>query len=190
MIKRGSLVLSFLVTLFSTLITAQEADLIKWCDTCKLKLSDFQGEVPENTKFGAVARTNIYSGEWTRKDYLKVEVYSYFNRSTSWVLPEERKEEEAVLKHEQGHFDITEIYCRRYKKELLENGVKKWKARREATKLYWKYYNLMIEEQKRYDEETRYSRDEVTQQEWLKWISEELEILEKYNQTKIQVPYK
>ena len=94
---------------------------------------------------------------------MSFEVSANFNKNTSWCRKEYQSE--TLLKHEQLHFDIAELfarklklafsnysYSRNYQNEILEIFEEK--------KLE---YHAM---QRRYDEETEHSLNMFKQKEW------------------------
>jgi len=92
---------------------------IEWSADRKLTWDDFKGE-PDTANFpNTLALTNSGFGYESGINMFKdgqVFVQSVFNTNLSWVVPEGRND--YVLRHEQIHFDITEIYSRKLRKEL------------------------------------------------------------------------
>jgi predicted secreted Zn-dependent protease len=80
----------------------------------------------------------------------------------------------AVLQHEQGHLDITEIYARRLRAFLSKHQ----KCNHHDQALVSKYYDQLIAdwqaEEVLYDKETDYSRQKEQQAAWLEKIATEL----------------
>ncbi len=96
--------------------------------------------------------------------------------TNSWVRHGVRDQvKDALLKHEQGHFDICRIHALKFveKIENLTLQRDEYKIQIEQT------FNEVMEEARgvelRYDEETRHMTDEEAQAEWNEYFSEELE---------------
>ncbi len=109
-----------------------------------------------------------------------------FDPNTSWVDPD--KKTDKLLKHEQGHFDISEYFARKKQKEMekaAKNGVTKEGPSDKAADLMKEAedeldHTLMkicddinAEEdkmQKQYDSETDHGKNDKEQEKWNKKI--------------------
>jgi len=63
----------------------------------------------------------------TKFQIVDIQIHAYFIKDQSWKydeLFEKNGGPEKVLKHEQGHFDITEIYARRYRNKMKKEAQK------------------------------------------------------------------
>jgi len=80
--------------------------------------------------------------------------------------------------HEQGHFDITEIYARKLDNALREYNFNPKRFKTDLDEIYKDIMEEKEELQNQYDLETDYSRSKEKQAEWLKKIQKELA---KYN---------
>ena len=109
--------------------TAVDADEIAWEAERPLRWSDFRGSVPRNTDEANVAATAAslgwtYAYEFERSGggciyrITNVQAAATFHSENSWVKPGFETAE--VLEHEQGHFDITEIYRRTFETRTRE----------------------------------------------------------------------
>ena len=71
-----------------------------------------------------------------------------------------------ILAHEQGHFNITEIYARQLNKALLEYQLNPKTFKRDINAIY----NIIVQQketaQEAYDNESDHSRNKRIQQEW------------------------
>ena len=91
-----------------------------WSDHSKLSWDDFKGgigtdeeEVAAATHCGIGFRTTSPA---TTDDKPGIEVYNLFYANKSWVKPDAKVPE--ILTHEQGHFDLCEIYTRKLRSRL------------------------------------------------------------------------
>lgn len=97
-----------------------------------------------------------------------VEAFGLFLKSKSWI----KGADEKVLKHEQGHFDIAEIYARKFEQAMKQYqdiiDVSFWDK-------FYKTYNEInqehLQEQDKYDEMAHTS---VGQEFYYKKIQDEL----------------
>lgn len=99
--------------------TAQADAAIAWSPNRLLTWEDFTGRVPLTADAKRVAATTAslawsyeYSLETSRSTCVfridRIESAAEFHPESSWVRPEHRTA--AVLRHEQGHFDIAQRY--------------------------------------------------------------------------------
>jgi len=140
---------------------------IEWTHNRKLIWEDFKGE-PDLTAFpNALAVTNsaigFESGSFNPFKDGKLFVSNTFYNHGSWVLPEGKTD--YVLRHEQIHFDITEIYTRKLRKALIDANVTTNKSSR-AHSIFETIKNEWENRQEDYDYETKHGSKKETQEEW------------------------
>ena len=158
---------------------AQEEDkeLMSWSATKKLAWSDYKGNPDPGSD--AAATTTTYLGfEYNiRSNKFSYEIDCMFSKNKSWG----RSKTEYILSHEQGHFDIAEIFARKLNKKMMGYQYNKKNFREELNKIY----NDILDEkeifQTQYDNETDYSRNKDKQADWLKKIEKVLEELKDYS---------
>ena len=176
-------------------------DVMIWSKDYRLTWDDFQRE-PITTKRQAestvglrrkIADTEIFEKE--DKYFFRLVcdgVSSYFNKKESWVLEKQKNasNQELILKHEQGHFNLMEIYAIQYREEIQKlcqktfecfgNSQKERKAfsEKKSKKLLNKIEQIIVikcnNEQLKYDEITNYGQNEPEQLEYLKNIEKNL----------------
>lgn len=157
---------------------------IVWSKDRLLTWEDFQKRPPRKTIHGGICVSKISF------DFLKtqgeLEVKAVFIVRESWVI--ERHKSVRALKHEQGHFDITEIYARMLRKELLEYKRFTLKNyRKKCIRINNKIYKKCNYEQKLYDKETNHHLNKEKQEEWNRKTAERLNELEEYSEPVIQI---
>ncbi|MCA0152832.1 DUF922 domain-containing protein [Winogradskyella vincentii] len=153
---------------------------IEWREYRKLTWDDFKGKPDRETYPNALALTNSGFGYESGANMFKegkVYVQSVFNTNSSWVLPEGRTD--YVLKHEQIHFDITEIYSRKLRKELADAKVTSNDMLRAKT-IFDRVFNEMQKRQEKYDRETARGDEKETQENWEAIVEIELAKYEFY----------
>ena len=169
--------LPLIILLLPFFAFAQNANLIKWSADRKLSWHDYLAE-PDN-RSGAAASTSTQIGfEYhVRDNNLTFNITCYFSKEKSWG----RYKNDYILSHEQGHFDIAEIFTRKFYKTVKEYT---FNDRSYKTDLRDIYTNAMKEKerfQQQYDNETDYSRNKPKQEEWLKKIQKMLEETEEFS---------
>jgi hypothetical protein len=151
----------------------KDNDLIHWNKRQRLSWSDYQGK-PEPDA-AAAATTATYLGvEYNFKDgKLGYIITCSFSRSRSWGL----HKNDYILAHEQGHFDIAEIFARKLHQRLKAYKLDKKTYQTDLRDIYENTMDEKEEMQNSYDKETNHSINKEKQAEWLKKISAELESL-------------
>lgn len=148
---------------------------IEWTSKRKLTWDDFKG-IPDNENYpNALAVTNSAIGfepsSFNPFKDGKLFVRNMFYNNGSWVL--EKGKTDYVLRHEQIHFDITEIYTRKLRKTLIDANVNTNNSSRayaifDSIKKEWENH------QEKYDYETQNGDKEETQKQWEAYVELEL----------------
>jgi len=177
---------SIIALLIFALCSFQQSDVgkIMWSKDKKISWSDFKGAVDENDEYKARSCIKIVQNEnYKFKGSIltaTIDVRATFNPNCSWARLE-IKEDVSLLSHEQGHFDIAEIYDRKLRKALKElpssSGII---AENNISNLIDKYCAGMDSEGTLYDTETNHSQDVKKQQEWNAKIIKHLKELEAF----------
>lgn len=158
---------------------AQEYETeILWNSKRKLVISDFKGSTEKRPFTAATSSTFRYQlqGRPIAPKKFKVFVETYFDCHSSYFKSTEF--DSSVLAHEQIHFDISELYARKFTKRI-DTEV------RDLKELSSKHESILDEvgrelqlKQDEYDSEV-YS-DRSKQKKWSSWIREELGKYELY----------
>jgi Bacterial protein of unknown function (DUF922) len=172
-------ILFFFFLASSFLASAQKNDgdeFIKWSAKNKLSWADYKGTPQINTD--AVATTATFlSMEYSVKDSkLSFVVSGAFNKNKSWVSVKN----DHILSHEQGHFDIAEVFARKLYKTLSEYKFNKRTYQKDMAKIYNTINKEKEAAQNKYDKETDYSRNKTAQAEWLIKIKNMLKEMEAF----------
>lgn len=158
---------------------------IIWNPNRKLEISDFKGS-NEKRPFTAVTASAFryfVEGNLTFPKNYKLIVETYFDCYSSYFKPSEFNA--MVLAHEQIHFDISELYARKFieriEKEALD--INQFLAKQKEIR------NLIgMELQLKQDEyDSDVYADSTKQAFWKNWIDEELKKYEKYADKKLIV---
>jgi hypothetical protein len=148
--------------------------IIYWQKDLKLKWTDFKTSNKSDLR-GAKSYTGIKLIPLSSQDKSTYLAVAYFLQSKSFSATEHS---DYILKHEQLHFDITEIYARKIRKKikLLESSSQDI----DYLALHKKLFNESRELQKRYDRETNHSKDFIAQNRWNDFVEQELKNLKEY----------
>lgn len=150
-----------------------------------LEIADFKGST-ENRPFQAATYSTIryFAYGLVVKQKKRVKVESQFNCELSYFKTSER--DSAVLKHEQVHFDITELYARMFRKTILEEAGTYNKFVNKHEQLF---ASLRKEWQKKQDEyDSEVYTDRSKQEKWDNWIKEELLKYTAYENPILELP--
>ena len=165
----------------------QNEDLktISWQENRPLTWSDFEA-IPTNTSSAAaLTASGITFGFSIDKEDGRVVDFDttidcFFYPEKSWVKPEYA--DDYILRHEQLHFNITELHARKFRKQIKQLRVSS-KIRNQLNRLYKDINQTSYDMQKRYDEETNHSINKEKQKEWDNFITQELEKLSGFKST-------
>jgi len=106
-----------------------DEDVIGWSKDRKLTWADFKGSPDPDDKH--IALTNSIGYRKCDPEIIKnksgyeiklvnIKTFALFRKSSSWVKESvlSGQNRNIILEHEQGHFDISEIFRRKFEKEL------------------------------------------------------------------------
>lgn len=146
---------------------AQEVAPIEWHPDRKLTWKDFQGKPFKTSWAAATTASGIsyeYNGIERNGEYdLDFKVTTYFYPDKSWYHP--KLCDAVVLNHEQLHFDISEIFARKFRERLHAKRFGR-NVKAEVSALYRQVLRELDDFQELYDKQTDYSRDRKRQLEW------------------------
>jgi hypothetical protein len=153
----------------------QEPEAIPWESSRKLRWDDFKAKPFKTAWAAATTASGIsysYTGQERADGYeLRFEVAAYFYPEKSWYQP--GLCDEAVLRHEQLHFDISEMYARKLRHKLIKAQFTS-NVKAEVQAIYDAVLRELHKEQSQYDYETNYSRDHANQLAWEKMVEKAL----------------
>lgn len=155
----------------------KDEELIDWNAKRQLTWADFKGN--PNPSSDAAASTTTYLGieyNISSKGF-SYDIQCRFSRTRSWG----KSKTDYILKHEQGHFDIAELFARKLHKEMGEYKFNKNTFKSDLRVIYERVSKEKEEFQNRYDRETDHSRRSVRQSEWNVMIKDLLEEYEDYD---------
>ena len=162
----------------------KDSDTIYWSKNRKLTWADYKGIPDKSKKFTAITKDGLSWNIIKSKDSSRIIVKTFFLKNVSWVLPNASL---AILKHEQGHFDIEEVYARILRKYLVINKFDRFTQvdhdvyRDRINNLLDEYIDKLNNIQATYDSETHHGMDSLFQSQWNIRIANDLKSLEAYS---------
>lgn len=157
-----------------------QADSLNWNAAKKLHWDDFKGEPEEGTLVGARTFTTLKYKLYDYDTSCYVVVKCVFLARLSW-----RKDDDTTayaLQHEQGHFDISEIYARKLRKAFNQYQYSQRTVNADVVAIFNRLCEEKTKFNDRYDKETSHSLDRAKQQEWNTKISMMLDELKEFEQ--------
>jgi hypothetical protein len=162
-------------------------NLISWEEGKLLTWDDFKGRATgaspyEATTYGALDINFELVPETQNK--LRFILQVNFDKKKSWV--KKKKGTDKLLKHEQLHFDIFELYARMFIKKLEEeNALSGEKYGGKVKKIFNKNFKDLMKFQQQYDKETNHSKNEEQQKEWIIKVKDLLKEYKGYTKREI-----
>lgn len=158
--------------------SSDSPDIIYWSEDHRLTWKDFEGQPRfDYESISALTSSGIVHYQGCQDGRIIYKVQAYFEKKESWVKAEALTDHH--LRHEQLHFDITELYARKLRKHLTQRSFKcgeeqEFEAFVAASLESWQV------EQQAFDVMTRHSMDKEAQKEWYYKVANELLLFEDY----------
>jgi len=150
-------------------------DRFQWNEHARLTWDDFKGEVKAPHDESAAA-TNCGIGFKTSMPTAggkpEIIVYNVFYTNKSWVRPDARIQ--SILDHEQGHFDLCEIYTRKLKERTNNFDLTAPGAKQKLMHIYAEVSSEYETRQQAYELETIHGTNLAEQRKWQGIIATEL----------------
>ncbi|HWY39001.1 MAG TPA: hypothetical protein VNY73_10610 [Bacteroidia bacterium] len=163
-------------------------DVIVWSKNRPLTWNDYKGK-PQRRFAAASTVYSLGRKVLNENGVLIARIQAYFYCNDSW-----KKDDwinESVLAHEQKHFDIVELFCRRMRKQVtVMTFIDQKDAEHKVDSLYEIYNAEMDIYQDKYDDESDGSMSSEGQKKWSNKISKEIEALAAYEQQTIRLKLK
>ncbi len=156
---------------------------IEWTSNRKLTWEDFKGTPKSISNTNTAAQT--YCGFGFQTNYVsiltktKIFVTTTFTCNLSWVRPDQKNRTD-LLEHEQGHFDLCEVYARQLRKKLQEKKMTVFNLLPDADIIFKDVYALYLDRQELYEKETNYGLDRQKQSYWRAEIHKKLNELSNF----------
>jgi hypothetical protein len=169
----------------SDILSSQSEEIIVWHPDRPLTWSDFRGK-PEHRNSIASTHYSLKRKVTEHNGYATVKIYAAFYPEESW----KRRRKKNVLKHEQRHFDIVELYARKFRKEVSTTSFKNYEELKEKLEIYHTKIDKELDVyQNQYDRATNHSRNSRRQAKWDSKVLIELDALKDYKENVVEVRF-
>ena len=182
---RITLLFCFVLTLFSNTVSTRIAaiksgkNIILHNDNVELVWADFEARAVRKSPYAANTSSGFSFNTEIVGDSLKITLYCEFHKNESWV--KKGQSNPSLLKHEQGHFNITELHCRNMRQQIQEGQFSFNDLNKRISKILKSENKALNTAQKKYDKETNHNLNIEIQRKWDKYILDQLEITAKYS---------
>ena len=161
----------------------KDEPVLSWNESYRLSWNDFKAKPNKSIDAVAITASGItFSFSVTQTDSGQVvnystEVHAHFYPEQSWYKIDQA--DNHVLGHEQLHFDITELYARKFRQRISKLKPTNI-IRKELKQIHNTINKELAQMQNNYDNETNYSRNFEAQAKWKVYVEAELKKLSKY----------
>ena len=157
-------------------------ETMTWNEERKLTWEDFRAEPNTNSDAVALTASGITFGYSVKTSGRRIigfttSVEAHFYPDKSWYIAD--RANDYILGHEQLHFDITELYARKFRQHL-DRLVVNQSIRVQMNQIHEAINEALTKTQETYDDQTKHSINVDAQAYWENYIDEELKKLEKY----------
>lgn len=162
-----------------SVVPVSSPSTLAWSASRPLSWADFQARPGAPVNLAALTSANIDVKVGCSDFKFSAAVKAVFTPTESWVR-EPGKASAQLLRHEQVHFDLTEVHARqmRQKLALMQFDCDKLQP---ALNNYTKVAFLAWQrEEARYDQETNHGLNAARQQQWEAAVQQRLEKLSAY----------
>ena len=175
-------VVTVLIFLFVSFFSSERDSIkIEWSESNKLTWADFQGSRSKGPGYAASSSTGIsftYSVKWYGDDFdLDYSVKCHFYPEESWY--DSSSASAYILKHEQTHFDISELHARILRKLISEASFSK-DLKTEIKAIYKEVERQRGEMQHRFDSETEHSIKKENEYLWEEFVAKKLRVYDRW----------
>lgn len=173
----------YLIVILFPLFLTQDEVTMTWNHDYRLEWSDFSGKPIEGTSVVAVTASGITFSFSTKKTSTRLVDYDYivkadFYPEKSWYS--KHRSTDNILNHERLHFDITELFARKFRQRIATTRFT-LDISRQMERLH-NAINAELEAlQNQYDSESNHSQNIEKQKEWQAKIILQLNKLANYS---------
>jgi hypothetical protein len=158
---------------------AQSAqDSVYWRADRPLQWADFQGTAEDVPIFGARTFTSLKYKLHDNDTSCNVTVLCVFLKKVSWQQPQHATIYK--LKHEQIHFDISELFARKLRRAYCHYHYSRETVQEDVADIFVQICAEKTAFNKQYDEETCHSLNKDKQREWRSKVTAMLDELKEY----------
>ncbi|HXT69481.1 MAG TPA: DUF922 domain-containing protein [Vicinamibacterales bacterium] len=155
----------------------KELDAFAWTPRRPLTWKDFRGQPPRESPAAAETAYSLLHGVRCVGSAFEFRVLAAFRPEQSWVRPDilQRPADSArALRHEQTHFDLTEVHARRLRRYFTELVAPCRGSNGDLSDAATRYVRDEANAQAQYDKETDNGRRAAEQARWDKEVDGQL----------------
>lgn len=141
---------------------------IPWLEERKLTWADFQSVPQVQTETVALTSTSLGLNYKLLNNSINYQITCFFTKQKSWAT----MKTDYILAHEQGHFDITELFARRLHQQLQNYVFNGRTYKKDISQIYQQVVQEKEAFQMDYDKQTDHSRNRKVQGEWQEKINQ------------------
>lgn len=160
---------------------------VYWNQDSTLIWEDFQGIPDTSSQLSAYSTFSLpfgFTSDGEGEIWVTLKVF--LAKKDSWVIKAE--ENDLLLKHEQVHFDIAELYRRKIIKALKNTSLTKINYMQKINDIINRYWtNEYKSRQNEYDKDSDYSRNIKGQIKWTKLIKKEIQEYDDYTAVELRL---
>ncbi len=145
-----------------------------WRPERRLTWADFQGTPGPTEKLHALTAADLNVQVSCTSDVLTVGVQAIFLPRESWT---KSPDSAPLLRHEQVHFDLTEVHARLLRRTLQQLKMTCKQAQTQLQPVIDAAFTNWQKAQDQYDEDSRHGLDHDGQARWEKQIADQLRVL-------------
>jgi hypothetical protein len=172
--SRLALYITLVVICFSF---TQGDNSILWQEGSKLTWDDFKDKPNASSPYKAFTESEIKTEMAAKNTEAHISIKTFFDKNKSWV----KNKTDELLAHEQLHFDITELWARKFRQKVSGKTFSYKTFQKEINAIQSDIYKGSKEMQTDYDKETQHSIVVASQKKWEKKIADDLQKLSAYN---------
>jgi hypothetical protein len=155
----------------------EDHEFIPWTHNRILTWDDFQSAPNRGSDAVASTSTSLGLAYQVKDRALTFEITCKFSKTKSWGS----LKTDYILAHEQGHFNITEIYARKLYQELSLYKLNPRTYQQDLNRIYQKIVKEKENMQNLYDGQSDHSRNKKVQANWAEIINTLLEETQVYS---------
>jgi hypothetical protein len=158
-------------------------DALAWSATRRLAWTDFQGIPPARGDESALTSYSLFHGASCTGKTFEFRAVAAFLPRQSWVRPAvlaNAASSSRTLRHEQTHFDLSEVHTRRMRRYFAELYQPCMKTTEELDALAQRFVREEAAAQRQYDIETNHGRVPRKQTEWETEVGRQLASLGRF----------
>lgn len=177
-----SIMMVISLTSFAQLSKRMAQDTLVWKSDSMLTKEDFKAKHGGSNAGSTSSFIYLYPKE--KNATVNFIVEAIFLKSKSFL----KEESPYIIKHEQLHFDISELYARKLRKAIADKDFKKVnKIVDVIQQLYNKITSEWQREEAKYDNDTEHGMNAAKQQVWNENIAKQLKELEQFTSTEVNI---